>query len=123
VATALAVGSGVAFSGLSSSRVFGAVGVTAPLGLPAAHMIRRRLSKPTAASASFVTEDTGNLVRVESTSAEGLRVAYRGSVWQGRLIKEHGKAPVKPGDVLQIASREGNDLLLTPVIESRNSET
>lgn len=120
VAMALAVGSAVAFMGLASSWAFGAVGVTALLGLLAAHLMRQRLLKRTTESVKLAAEDTGNLVRVESVSVEGLRVAYRGSVWQGRLIKGEGGVPVAPGDMLRIAGREGNDLLLASINKPQN---
>ncbi|MHB8252522.1 MAG: NfeD family protein [Acidiferrobacter sp.] len=121
-AIALAIGSAVTFMGFPADWTMGVVAIAALMGLPAAHAIRHRLSKATPESIQLAAEDTGHLVRVESISAEGLRVAYRDTVWQARLIKEKSDMPVYAGDMLQIAGRDGNDLLLTSVNDPQQAQ-
>lgn len=115
VVVALAVGSAVALMGFAPDRALGAVALIALVALPAAHIIRRGFSGQIAEWAKLAAPDTGKLVRVEHVSVEGLRVAYRGSVWQGRLTKQQCEVTVSPGDMLQIVGRDGNDLVLTPL--------
>ncbi len=114
VALALAAGSAVALAGASPSWAFATVALGAAAGLPAAHVARKRLSRPTRASKALNDPDAGHLVRVESVAPEGLRVSYRNSSWSARLAEGYGDVAVSPGDLLTIVHRDGNDLLLAP---------
>ncbi len=114
VALALAAGSAVALAGANSSWALATVGLGAAAGLPAAHAVRKRLSRPTRDSEELNDPDAGHLVRVESVAPEGLRVSYRNSSWTARLAEGYRDATVSPGDLLTIVHRDGNDLLLAP---------
>lgn len=114
VALALAAGSAVALAGAGSSWALATVALGAFAGLPAAHIARKRLSRPTHESEELNDPDAGHLVRVESVAPEGLRVAYRNSSWTARLTDQYRDMTVSPGDLLTIVHRDGNDLLLAP---------
>ncbi len=114
VALALAAGSAVALTGASPSWALATVALGATAGLPAAHIARKRLSRPTRESEQLDDPDAGHVVRVESVAPDGLRVAYRNSSWSARLVDEYRDAAVSPGDLLTIVHRSGNDLLLAP---------
>ncbi|WP_298136308.1 NfeD family protein [Acidiferrobacter sp.] len=115
VAAAFAAGSVVAWAGGSTGWALVTVALGAAGGLPIAHMVRARLSRATPESRQLAEPDAGRIVRVESVSPEGLRVAYRDTSWQARLIDEYQDTAVSPGDLLAIVGREGNDLLLAPI--------
>jgi membrane protein implicated in regulation of membrane protease activity len=115
VAAALATGSVVAWAGASTGWALAAVALSAAAGLPVAHRVRARLSRPTPESEQLADPDAGHAVRVESVAPEGLRVAYRDTSWAARLADEYQDTAVSPGDLLIIVGRKGNDLRLAPV--------
>ena len=115
VAVALGAGSVVALIGAPAAWALGTVALGAAAGLPVAHLVRKRLSRPTPDSARLAVPDLGHVVRVESVAPEGLRVAYRDTSWQARLADGHQDTTVAPGDLLTIVGRDGNDLLLAPI--------
>ncbi len=111
VAAALGAGSIAAFAGDSAGMAIVVVVIAALVGLPAATIVRRRLLRPRPEWAQVACPDVGQLVRVETISAEGLRVAYRDTSWQARL-ESPSAAPPAIGDILTIVDRQGSELIL-----------
>jgi len=114
IVTALAVGSVLAFTGFAATVVLGGITAMALMSLPVAHLLRRRLLKPTADTRQLEAEDVGQLARVATVLPEGLRVEYRGTTWAAQLL-EPPIDPVQPGDLLRISGRQGNTLQLVPL--------
>lgn len=111
IVTALALGSVLSFAGFAPAVVLFGVAVMALVSLPAAHLLRHRLLKPTAGTRQLEAEDAGQVARVVAVLPEGLRVEYRGTTWSAQLV-EPPTDPVRPGDLLKITGRQGNTLQL-----------
>jgi len=114
VAAAFAIASAIALTGAPAIAALWGLAITAILGLPIAHLLRRHFSKPSTATRALASENTGHMVRVDSVSPEGLRVDYRGTVWQARLADKDFNPPIGVGDMLWIVGQEGNVLLVAP---------
>lgn len=120
VAIACFAGGAASMAGLAVTPALSIFGVVAFLALPAAHWLRLRLRNPEADRLTY-GGDVGHLATVSSVTSNGLRVIYRGTVWQAQLSETATNLSVKPGDALQIAERRGNTLILEPVSPTRPS--
>ena len=109
VAVACFVAGAASVYGADLTFTLGLLGIIVLLGLPVAHWVRLRLRTPEADRVS--NDDVGRDVTVKNIAPDGLRVLYRGALWSARVADGDADG-VLPGDLLRIARRDGNLLLL-----------
>jgi len=106
LAAALGTAAGLGFAHASLGSQLLALGLVCLAGFPVAAWVRRHQSHGLA----LAPADIGQEVRVVAETPSGLRVFYRGSVWDA--IYTGPAAAV--GDHLRIAALRGSVLELTP---------
>jgi len=109
IAVACFAGGAVAFMGAGLTTTLTVVGVVTLLGLPIAHWVRGRMKN--VASDQVSNDDIGRDVTVLESGNGRLRVTYRGTAWDARLVAADATSPL-PGQTLRIVAREGNTLVL-----------
>lgn len=112
VALACFVAGGLAllgYTGLDATLMAFALVLLA--GLPAVHVVRKRLKN---AESDLVShDDVGAEVEVIAVRDRSLRVRYRGSEWDARPVGGLAVQRLLPGSVLRIAERNGNTLIVS----------
>ena len=111
VALACFAGAAAALAGAGLTLSLIILAIVVLLGMPIAHILRRRFVNKESDEVSH--DDVGRTVTVIGNLNGRLRVSYRGSTWDARLAETAAKAP-ENGDACRITSREGNVLIVSP---------
>lgn len=111
VALACFASAAVALAGGGLTLALIVLAIVSLLGMPIAHILRKRLLNEEAEQVSH--DDIGGTVKVLGTLNGRLRVSYRGSTWDARLAGTAQGALAK-GETCRITSRDGNVLIISP---------
>ena len=111
VALACFAGAAVALAGGGLTLALIVLAIVALLGMPIAHLLRRRFINQEAERVS--QDDVGGNVTVVGNLNGRLRVSYRGSTWDARLTDSAEGKP-ETGDACRITARVCNVLTIKP---------
>lgn len=110
IALACFAGALVAFHGGGFTVTLVVIGIVILLGMPLAHWVRARMKNR--ASDEVSQDDVGRPVTVIEAGADGaLRVYYRGTAWNARLVQANHDVP-QPGQTYSIITRQGSTLVV-----------
>jgi membrane protein implicated in regulation of membrane protease activity len=110
IALACFAGAVVAFYGGGLTATLVVIGIVILLGMPLAHWVRGRMKNR--ASDEVSQDDVGRPVTVIEAGVDGaLRVYYRGTDWNARLMHRNETIP-QPGQTFSIITREGSTLVI-----------